>query len=583
MPENSLFAGDSGSVSKINYSVPLPSSHTGRKILQLELGLKNEDFLESARVSAESFRQKTNLHRDSEGQPYSFDLDAVTYEWLRVAKLNGISTLAINSVKQFYLDNQEALSKDKNIYNKIEILKKSSKVLREASSSSNIIFNRSGIANYNVAVHSAHYDVGTKLRNDYLEGIEKLHFEGELSVSSANPGGDTHTTPYNPTAVEIPELFLIEIYGISSFLGDYGMGKTVKTFTLLPGETTTIYLRTWKATNQSYTEASSIVDSQTTSSAEKFSSAVQNETTDKATQSAEHNWHAEANVQAGWGWGKADVKGGGGGKYHTSREEFAKDVMNTVKEHAAEASSKRENSISSSSEISESAEQESVIERTIKNTNMRRVLNFVFRELNQEYITKVHLKEVKIGFTNGQLNSWKETPLSGLYGFLQSIIVPEKVDGVVQDILKTVGTAFDINDDPVITLERLEMSDDQSEWEKSDAQLNEHGVYDPKPSDNVFYRYKRGALNQNGEAHPVEGVVLKRDKVTLRTDSVIVEALLGEVDALDEYAMRIQKASAEEREIKNDNHKILKEVILSLKDDKAKIELLLKLLNPKQE
>lgn len=37
-----------------------------------------------------------------------------------------------------------------------------------------------------------------------------------------------------------PTFLIVEEYRLSNFLGQYGAGRTVKTFSLLPGESTTI-------------------------------------------------------------------------------------------------------------------------------------------------------------------------------------------------------------------------------------------------------------------------------------------------------------------------------------------------------
>ena len=84
----------------------------------------------------------------------------------------------------------------------------------------------------------------------FIKGITA----GIVHIPTRTGGGGITTTPVDPDAPPHPAFFLVEVYGISSFLGDYGLGRTVKTFTLLPGETTTMSLRTWKATKTSIKE-----------------------------------------------------------------------------------------------------------------------------------------------------------------------------------------------------------------------------------------------------------------------------------------------------------------------------------------
>jgi hypothetical protein len=232
-----------------------------------------------------------------------------------------------------------------------------------------------------------------------------------------------------------PALFIIQVVGISSFLGDYGLGRTVKTDSLFPGETKTIHLRTWRSSEESRSEASSIIDWFDEASVERFAETVMNETTDTATQEKTENWYAEADAGASIGIGSANVSGGGGGEYSSGTEEFAHSLDEAVREHTAEASSHRENTVSSWSESSVSTEGEEITERTIQNINVSRILNFTFRELNQVYLVKTHLKDIRIAFSNGNAGSWREEPIARLRTLVDEFITPEQVDQVCSDIL----------------------------------------------------------------------------------------------------------------------------------------------------
>jgi len=54
------------------------------------------------------------------------------------------------------------------------------------------------------------------------------------------------TYQYNflPPPVVGPRIMLVESYELSTHLGNYGAGRTLSTFTLLPGEKTTISIKT---------------------------------------------------------------------------------------------------------------------------------------------------------------------------------------------------------------------------------------------------------------------------------------------------------------------------------------------------
>ncbi len=368
--------------------------------------------------------------------------------------------------------------------------------------------------------------------------------------------------PSNPKPK--PRLFIVERYGISSFLGEYGVGRTVKTFTLLPGETTTISLRTWQSTSESIKESSSIIDSHEQAARTRFAEQVQAETTDRATDSSTSEWQVEAGATASWGWGSAKVSGGASGEYQAGREEFGRQLSEATTEHASDASSKRELSVTSSSERTTEAGSETFVERTITNLNRRRVLNFVFRELNQKYVTKFHLLEVRVAFCNGLEKSWREVPLSGLRPLLQEYVVTRKVNDVAQKILKVAGIVFDENDNAINCLDLVEIgTNGASAGVTSEAPLvsNEFAP----PTDCAYYRFRRGALTPQG-SHPVDGVLLQSKEITMRTDSVVVEALLGQADALDQYAMQIQAETANKLAMANQREALLHGVVEAIED-----------------
>src|SRR3569833_2089285 len=59
----------------------------------------------------------------------------------------------------------------------------------------------------------------------------------------------------------VPSLLLVEYCRLSSFPARYGAGRTIKTFSLLPGEKTRIRVNTYKRSSQSVAQSSSILDS----------------------------------------------------------------------------------------------------------------------------------------------------------------------------------------------------------------------------------------------------------------------------------------------------------------------------------
>lgn len=555
--QNALIAFDGapGGSAKLNYDVPLPGSHSGRRLVKLDFGLNAADWLASAKDAATDLETEAGITRTSAGG-YQVDEAKARSYWEKRARIAGFS--------------------DREIERFVRPPRPTPGDGRVRAALAPEAMERSGgpiLSNSGSPVGLTPYPDGGGVPlggPTWPDFIDKLR-HGIIEVPYKTFSGNGSSTPVDVNKPPNPAFFLIEIYGISSFLGDYGVGRTVKTFTLLPGESTTISMRTWKSTVESTARGSSIIDSHNQSASERFEASALRETTDSSTYSETEEWHAEASASASFfGFGSAKISGGGSGEYHSRRDHFAKQVSDVTQEHASAASSQREMTITSSSERSEERGEETVIERTIKNVNMRRVLNFVFRQLNQRYTTIIHLKEIRLAFSNGRPGSWNEVPLSELGGLLQKFIVPARVDTLAKRILEYTGVIFDHDDKPIKVLDKIEMAADAQDWVIADAQMvgNEFAA----PTDRLFYRFKRGSLGQAGAPQAVEGVVMKRREITMQTDSVIVEALLGQADALDEYAMETQEAAAKAKTLQNERELILQRTLNDIADPAKRAE-----------
>ena len=235
---------------------------------------------------------------------------------------------------------------------------------------------------------------------------------------------------------------------MSSYLGAYGAGRVLKTFTLLPGEKTKISVKTYTRRTTDQKAASSILDSYTEESADEFENSLSSEQSDKRSETENFEYHAEAEASASWGWGSAKVSGGVKGGTSSAREEFAKNVSNATQKHCAKASSKRDVQVNTSYEVKEETGEETAIERAIENVNLSRVLNFVFRQMNQQFITILALVDVRVAFFNGHQLAAREVALPQLDSLLEEYIVPARRAEVRAAILEQIQDIRDYNDQP---------------------------------------------------------------------------------------------------------------------------------------
>jgi hypothetical protein len=334
-----------------------------------------------------------------------------------------------------------------------------------------------------------------------------------------------------------PRLLVVETYRLSSFLGNYGAGRTLSTFSLLPGEKTKILIKSYTKTTTEATAASSIFDSFSDESSDDFENSVQNENSDRTKQDENFSYYADADAHAGWGWGSANIKGGVKGGTSSSREQFSKNVSNASEKHAQKASAKRDVKVDTTNKSTAEAGTENSVEREIQNINVGRTLNFVVRQLNQEFIAILHLIDVKVAFWNGFAESRREVPLYQLGDLIADVAADA---GSADELMKSIRAALDV----VI-----------------DYQGDAHKLvedYKPFADEAAYLRVRKNEFEQvyedeTGNKFIVPGIITAVNKHTLRTDAVIVEAVLGQGNALDPYSAELQDEAVRAKKLGNDN------------------------------
>lgn len=351
---------------------------------------------------------------------------------------------------------------------------------------------------------------------------------GKRLVQGVLVDGTPTIEPVPVPTVPDPHLYLIESIRLTSFLGDYGAGRIVKTFSLLPGEKTKISVRTFLQRESTRKAASSVLDSLTQESAADLETSVTREQSDQSKHESTKEYYAEAEASAKWGWGSAKVKAGAKGSTNAAREESVKNVANATEKHAARASAKREVEVNTSYEETAKSEEELAIERQIENINLSRTMNFVFRQMNQKFVTMLHLTDVRIAFFNGDRTSRREVPISRIDELLDEVVVESK-RSMVRDVIMEQLSGIRAHDGSIVNVVR----------EVTIAQDDVYYMFDPD--------LKSSIKDEREREFTVPGVILQHGEQVMRTEGVIVEAILGNGDALDAYAVEIQLLEAERR------------------------------------
>jgi hypothetical protein len=356
--------------------------------------------------------------------------------------------------------------------------------------------------------------------------------------------GELNAKFFKPANVSSPRLLLAETYRLSSYLGNYGAGRIIKTFSLLPGEKTKISVKTYAKREEDAKSASSIFDSFSEESAKDFENSLESEQSNKEKYEETFAYHAEAEASCSWGFGSAKVSGGVKGGTDSAREESARNISKATEKHAAKASAKRDVQINTSFEVKEQTEEETSIEREIQNINVSRTLNFVFRQMNQEFITILYLVDVRIAFFDG--SNYREVPMHELDSLLEDVIVDQaKRDEVRGDIVDELSNVYNYEDkvQPFIEEKVIQIKDKNGNVIQPYSYLRVRkdltSAYIPDP-------------DKEGLKIVVTGIILSAKKHVLRTDGVIVDALLGQGDGLDQYSHGLQDETVKAKVLTNE-------------------------------
>ncbi|MDC8005406.1 hypothetical protein POV27_15185 [Aureisphaera galaxeae] len=377
-----------------------------------------------------------------------------------------------------------------------------------------------------------------------------------------------------------PKILFYERVQISNYLGNYGAGKVIKTFSLFPGEKTKISIKTYKEslTSEEQNSGSSILDSTSEEAASDFQNSLMSESSlkhneeevdimysEESSTSGESETSKSGQGNAGVLWGL--VKAGGGGSSQkksnssqeygktgewgtrTARNEFAKNVSNALSKHASRASSKRDIKINTSTSTNTSSEtsKESIIEREIQNINLSSTLNLAFRQMNQEFISVTHLTDIKISLYNESGGPYPKYSLYELDRFLDDYFVndDEKRTAIKNDIIRELYYVFNYVDQPKQFVEKKSLQFPTSKISELDLDL---------PEQIEFLRVKKDMHDTvlGSEHIKVKGVILNVNKIVMRTDGVLVDAFLGRGKAIDDYNSMLQNENIRKAKLTND-------------------------------
>ena len=335
-----------------------------------------------------------------------------------------------------------------------------------------------------------------------------------------------------------PAIYLVMKMRMASYLGDYGAGQTLSTFSLLPGEKTTIAIRDYRSDVITKAASESVLDSYSETAMEELQSTIETATSNSSSVSETDvdTMAASTGGEVGVNLGIVKIGGEASGELssvNTMTEAVSAqvDTLNSaVSHHVQSSDTQRQIDIATSETSTSTTETETTTTRVLENINKSRVLNFAFRQLLQEYYTLTYLDNVSLVYSNGFDNSRKTGTLSSMDNLLRAVLADEKaVDQVRSDIFIHLCNIPDVTGTRTSFIEKV-----------TEKQAN---CIEGKGGREVSYVRKRKDLVQTYKDKSVHGIILNVTHRVLRTPAVIVDALLGQGEALDCYNQNLQEAA----------------------------------------
>jgi hypothetical protein len=336
-----------------------------------------------------------------------------------------------------------------------------------------------------------------------------------------------------------PAIYLVMKMRMASYLGDYGAGQTLSTFSLLPGEKTTIQIRDYRHDEITKATSQSVLDSYSESAMEDLQTTVENASTtsSESSETDTDTLAASTGGEAGINLGIVKLGGEASGEastVNTTTEAVSAQVStlnSAVSHHVQTADTQRQVEVSTDLTETSISETETITTRTLENINRSRVLNFVFRQLLQEYYTLTYLDQVSLVYSNGYDNSRKTGTLSSMDNLLRAVLADKAaIEKVRSDIFVHLCNIPDHTGTRTSFIEQV-------------TERHSNCIEPEKGEKPVTYVRKRKDLVQIYKDKSVEGIILNVTHRVLRTPALIVDALLGQGEALDCYNQHLQQAA----------------------------------------
>lgn len=359
-----------------------------------------------------------------------------------------------------------------------------------------------------------------------------------------------------PTTVK-PTITIVEHYRVNTYLGRYGAGETVKTFSLLTGEKTTISIKTYKQTVTNKKDVQNVLDSFSDESASDLETIAEQESNIHTKDTTNEDKKISGGINIPLPKIGVKIDASYNKTTNSEREESIKTLNRALSKQTQKSVSNRKVEVNTETSSTSTESEESTVTRVLENLNKSRTLNFVFRQLNQELITVTYLDDITFVFSNGYEEKKIVTKIDGLLQMLEEVITnPADALATYQNIINQLGNIYDYEDatNPKSFLEKYNENIwdffghmPGAPWPPAAPPLKTIARFRKDPSLQSNYTPYAGAIPIG-----VKGIIKNVTHRVLPTDSVIVDAILGQGEALDCFNLKLQDNAVLESQLNND-------------------------------
>jgi len=407
------------------------------------------------------------------------------------------------------------------------------------------------------------YFANTSDRTEAQASIQLLNFEDFLSYWIKGRRLNFYRNFANEMVYEFiplpkgygPTLLLLFDTRICSFYGDIGGGQVVRTFSLMPGESTYVSMETYKKSTQQEEDTSSIFDSNNQSAQQAFQQSLNTEAGVDTDLSAALSFHLSGETKLRWGLGNLDLKGSVKASVQAKLQTHLQVVSNAMSTHSNERSSQRNVTVNTDYTVTTESGSNTAITREFKNINNGTTLNILFKQMNQQFVVQHMLTNIRVGYFDPAPGSYRTVQLSQLDDLLDQVLIDNAdlkmahKERIISAAYAAASMGIASNNTGTFLQQRT-----IGLGEVSNIEVNEEGL--PIVHDNLEYFINPASTSSftiAGENVSATGVVLSTDYFTMRTDNIVADLELGEYSGLDTYGEALREGAVIREEVLNDS------------------------------